>query len=280
MKISVYNLTNGLLADTSVASAIAAVNRQITEDFEPWWSMTAKLRLETPTTSGGPAPERATDAVIYVWDEVNLDRALGFHTRNNEGVPYGFVFAKLVQSLGQNWSTILSHEALELIADPEANLLTVGPDPRRPGFDALFYYEVCDAVQGDEYRIDGVPVSNFVTPLYFTQERESRANDHLGLGIESFGVRPGGYVPYVDLADGQDKQIFGSLAAKQNFEAKEEALGVLRRRNRERILGSLPFGAGRSSARRTSQFRSNRFTSDPRATRATAGARKSRRPRR
>jgi hypothetical protein len=32
----------------------------------------------------------------------------------------------------------------------------------------LPWYEVCDAVQVEEYEIDEVVVSNFVLPLYFT----------------------------------------------------------------------------------------------------------------
>src|SRR5436853_495964 len=75
----------------------------------------------------------------------------------------------------------LSHEALELLADPEANLLVQGPHPSRPRHKVFHWFEMCDAVQDEHYLIDDVPVSNFVLPLYFTSsdERGGR-NDFLG----------------------------------------------------------------------------------------------------
>lgn len=46
MIISVINHTNGQLSDEQVQGAIRAINRQIKEDFEPYWSLGATLRLE------------------------------------------------------------------------------------------------------------------------------------------------------------------------------------------------------------------------------------------
>lgn len=46
MIISVINHTNGKLTDEQVQGAIRAINRQIKEDFEPYWSLGATLRLE------------------------------------------------------------------------------------------------------------------------------------------------------------------------------------------------------------------------------------------
>ena len=61
------------------------------------------------------------------------------------------------------------------------------------------WYELCDAVQGDTYSVDGVHVSNFVLPLYFTASEEHlNHNDFLGRGVRSFGVRPGGYIGFFD----------------------------------------------------------------------------------
>src|SRR5207244_13483369 len=43
------------------------------------------------------------------------------------------------------------------------------------------WYEMCDAVQDESYEIDGVAVSNFVLPLYFTGGNEKGGrNDFLG----------------------------------------------------------------------------------------------------
>jgi hypothetical protein len=69
---------------------------------------------------------------------------------------------------------------------------------------------VCDAVQAETYKIDGVEVSNFVLPLYFAiGEQTGARNDFLnraygGRTLKPFGVNPGGYVGFFDLASGQD----------------------------------------------------------------------------
>ena len=45
MIISVINQTNGQISDEELQIAIRAINRQIREDFEPYWSLGATLRL-------------------------------------------------------------------------------------------------------------------------------------------------------------------------------------------------------------------------------------------
>ncbi|HKO62279.1 MAG TPA: hypothetical protein VJV03_14035 [Pyrinomonadaceae bacterium] len=72
------------------------------------------------------------DSVLYLWNEVDVEDALGYHDTNNRGIPFGFVFTELSKKLGENWTVTLSHEALELIADPEVNLLVAGSHPANP----------------------------------------------------------------------------------------------------------------------------------------------------
>ncbi len=123
---------------------------------------------------------------------------------NNRGVPFGVVFTELSKEMGEHWSVTLSHEALELIGDPEINLLVMGPHPKHPGRDVFHWYEMCDAVQDESYEIDGVRVSNFVLPLYFTGgDEQGGRNDFLGQShggktLPSFGINPGGYVGFFD----------------------------------------------------------------------------------
>lgn len=50
MIISVINHTNGKLKDSEVQEGIRVVNKQIRDDFEPYWSMSATLRLEGHTS--------------------------------------------------------------------------------------------------------------------------------------------------------------------------------------------------------------------------------------
>ncbi|MSR63590.1 MAG: hypothetical protein EXS08_14225 [Planctomycetes bacterium] len=207
MIISVINHTHGKLKDEDVQEALRAINRQIAEDFEPYWSLGARLRLEgksgtQPTTQ--TLPDMRGDAVLYLWDGADVENAIGYHTANNDGVPFGFVFTDIAASLGEPWSVTLSHEALELIGDPETNLLAMGPHPAEPGRIVFHWFEMCDAVQTETYAIDGVDVSNFVLPLYFTTSNEvGSRNDflgriHGGKTLSSFGINPGGYVGFWD----------------------------------------------------------------------------------
>src|SRR5262245_32428194 len=202
MIITVINHTT--MQDQDVQATLRAVNRQLEEDFEPYWSFGGSLRLEGPA---GARPDSNTtaelrgDAVIYLWDEADVDGALGYHDRNNRGIPYGFVFTEVSRELGEPWSVTLSHEALELVGDPQVNLLVKGPHPNPSEQREVFHwFEMCDAVQAETYEIDGVAVSNFVLPLYFTGEAEPGSrNDFLGTRhgkatLRSFGVNPGGYI--------------------------------------------------------------------------------------
>ena len=46
MIISLINHTNGKVSDEDLQKAIRAINRQISYDFAPYWSLSADLRLE------------------------------------------------------------------------------------------------------------------------------------------------------------------------------------------------------------------------------------------
>lgn len=211
MIISLINHSE--VKEEKVLETIRAINRQIAEDFEPYWSMGATLRLE------GRSQKRPTrnkivdmrgDAVIYLWDDVrDLDKALGLHDTNNRGIPYGFVFRALSEQLGEEWTVTLSHEVLELIGDPEANLLVAGPHPDHPRKQVFHWFEMCDAVQDESYEIDGIDVSNFLLPLYFTLSNEKGSrNDFLSTRtddstLKSFGTNPGGYIGFFNPATGK-----------------------------------------------------------------------------
>ena len=215
MIISIVNLTTDI-TDAFLQKVIRAINRQIAEDFEPYWSFGARLRLEG---SAGKIPNKEAlselrgDAILYLWNQADVEDALGYHDSNAKGIPYGFVFTELSKELGEDWTVTLSHEALELVGDAQNNLLAQGPHPAHPGREVFHWFEMCDAVQSQTYKIDGVEVSNFVLPLYFTPgEQEGGRNDFLGQltkageALSSFGVAPGGYVGFYDPVTRQHEQ--------------------------------------------------------------------------
>ncbi len=243
MIITIINMTSGKIKDGEVQSVIRAINRQIAEDFEPYWSFGARLRLEGNSSSKpskqSPVDMRG-DAILYLWDKTNMKGAFGYHMNNNKGIPYGFVFTELSKKLGEDWSVTLSHEALELIGDPQVNLLVQGPHPDGSGKFVFHSYEMCDAVQDEWYEIDGVKVSNFVLPLYFTETDEAGGrNDFLGREyngkkLKSFNINPGGYVSFFDPATGE----YGDFSRKSDKRAAQR-MGIKKQA-----------GSGRSNLRK------------------------------
>jgi hypothetical protein len=212
MLISVVNHTSGKISDEKVQEGIRAVNRQIAHDFKPYWHVGAELRLEGSIGKDPDAealPELRGDAIIYLWDGMDVDDALGYHEMNAAGIPFGFVFTQLVKELDEPWTVTFSHEALELLGDPETNRLVAGPHPKDPEKEVFHWYEMCDAVQDEKYKVDGIWVSNFLLPLYFTAGQEAGGrNDflgrkHRGKTLQSFSINPGGYIGFYNPGSGQ-----------------------------------------------------------------------------
>jgi hypothetical protein len=257
MLISVVNHTNGKkkVSDEEVQRVIRAVNRQVTEDFEPYWGMGAMLRLEgrASTNADEEKPiDLRGDAILYLLTSVaDADGTLGFHDKNAAGIPFGFVYTEISEQLGEPWSATFSHEALELIADPEANLLVMGPHPSEDRI-VFHWYEMSDAVQTELYEIDGVKVSNFVLPLYFTGSKEAdepgSRNNFLGTPLDSFGIAPGGYVGFYDPESQRHQQVFGAGAKKAEARSKIKARAALTRRSTRYSTCATRFAARRRPA--------------------------------
>jgi hypothetical protein len=239
MIISIVNHTGR--KDEEVQEGIRAVNRQIAHDYKPYWHVSAELRLEgtiNKRVNSKTVPELRGDAIIYLWDKLNVDDALGFHQLNGRGIPFGFVFTEVVEALGEPWTVTFSHEALELIGDPETNRLVSGPHPVEKSLRVFHWYEMCDAVQDQNYKVDGIEVSNFVLPLYFTRSNEKGGrNDFLGTldddgrPLESFGINKGGYIGFYNPQSRKHETFAtaGDTRAKKRLDAK--AMGSITRRS-------------------------------------------------
>lgn len=154
------------------------------------------------------------------------------------------MFTELAKQLKEEWTVTLSHEALELVGDPEVNLLVQGPNPADATRTVFHWYEMCDAVQAETYEIDGVKVSNFVLPLYFTGgEEKGGRNDFLGRAykgktLQSFGVNPGGYVGFFDPKSGEHETFSakGDAVAARRLKVKSKMKGARRGIRYQRYL--------------------------------------------
>lgn len=237
MKVTIANISESIPQEKFKA-VVQAVERQCVRDFRKEWKKSGKLRAAALDLGTKPARiQGAHDAIIYVGDRSQDPRkgvqsALGYHSANHKRIPYGFVFLDIVKKSHQVWSATLSHEVLELLADPTAVETVPGPGPRKNQGTVQYYLEVCDPTQGDTYKIDGIPVSNFVTPGYFKLPRSKPHTNFLRLKLKPFGVRRSGYVQYVHgkrMSEVDGEILKGRLPAVKRLRRK---MGVGRRNNR------------------------------------------------
>jgi len=98
---------------------------------------------------------------------------------------------------GSSWTVTLSHELLEMLADPWINWCAMGSDSR------IYALEVCDAVEADElgYTIDAVLVSDFITPAWYEPTCADRLDFGRHVSKELELVR-GGYISGLDPSSG------------------------------------------------------------------------------
>jgi len=187
--IYVRNKSRGFMSDADITSLIPAVQRQVTEHFEPAWGVGAQIIF-----AKDDIPPDAYQIIIYKTAKDKADRGyLGYHF-SPKGYPVASIFAKDDLEQDKTVSVTLSHEVLEMLIDPACNLYARRPSDRgRP--ERIYFYEVCDAVQCQHYDIDGVPVCDFVYPAWFefNWKRNSRQFDYLDFVKSPFEVLKGCY---------------------------------------------------------------------------------------
>ena len=99
MLISVVNLSDSV-SNEELLKVVRAINRQIAEDFEPYWSFGARLRLEGRLgrhMDKQTLPDLRGDAVLYLTDKIDIKGVLGYHVYRADE-PQG-PFARVTKSL-------------------------------------------------------------------------------------------------------------------------------------------------------------------------------------
>jgi hypothetical protein len=157
-----------VVSDEDLATWTRAVQRQITEQVEPFWGVSTTLHN---LPKGTPRP--TGESWMVVLDDTDMATALGYHDLGDQGQPIGKVFARTV--LNEGWgplespSRVLSHETIELLVDPKmVRVIELA--------DAEYLVEPGDPVylptQG--YAIDNVLVSGWATPAYYHYTTDTR----------------------------------------------------------------------------------------------------------
>ena len=226
IRIAVTNAST-VLTDKQVQQALPALQTQIHRDFAPVWGIDADLTFVPSDTK----PPKGYWWVV-VLDDSDEAGALGYHDLTDEGLPLGKVFAGTDKLLGLSWTVTASHEILEMLDDPNINLMAYVQN----GMEILlFSYEVCDPCEKDElgYKINGTMVSDFVYPAWFESfwKKDETQFDFRKKIHNPFDILPGGYIGVFDVSYGNG---WYQSSPDKKFLKYEERPRVGSRRERRR----------------------------------------------
>lgn len=181
----------------------AALQKAYDRHFLPVWGY--------PVTLYNTRSPRRGDWLFIYLDDADEADALGYHDITKNGQPLSKVFVNDTLDGGDPISMTASHELFEMVIDPVCNLWAEAADGVEYG------YEMCDPVEEDVFRVDGMDMCNFVYPAWFEPFEHPRGTkfDHLGLLKEPFSLTEGGYV--ITKVRGKTKERWGSKAKKARF---------------------------------------------------------------
>src|SRR5277367_4820255 len=201
IQISIINEST-VLADSDVAPVVAALQKQVTNDFGPVWGTAAQLTI---VAKGAQPP--AGSWWLLLLDDSDQANALGYHDLTTESLPIGKVFVASDLKAGTSWTVTASHELLEMLGDPNINLTVFVQNANTTG--TLYAYEVCDACEDDSYgyQINNVLVSDFVYPAWFESfQPEGTQFDRMKQIQTPLQLLSGGYIGVFNVSDGSGWQ--------------------------------------------------------------------------
>jgi hypothetical protein len=227
MLIAILNQST-LISDSDAAAMTEAIASQVRLDAAPLWDRTPAAVVFYTDPRAVPAAAHGIALVNTIQDQPQ--GVLGFHTENQGGKLWGVVAAKPELDSGAkptsgDWSvsSVLSHEVLEMFIDPNCNLWS------NDDKGSAYSFEVCDPVEAPTYDVNGISVSNFVTPSWFDPLAAAHAQfDKLGHLTKPFSILKGGYVVYESA--GKEQQKFGDEFPAWRKEMKNGPLARTRRR--------------------------------------------------
>jgi hypothetical protein len=208
IQIAVINESSAV-ADADVQAMLPAFQTQWTRDLAPIWGLEDAQFVWSPKEQTPPA---MSWWVVFL-DDSDQAGALAYHDVTDQGLPLSKVFAKTIKADGTSLSVGATHEICEMAVDPTINLAAQDTQG------TFWAYEVCDPVEDDQYgySINGVLVTDFVTPGWFGFKNSSGPLDFKQHASEPFVILSGGYA-----------QKFGKNGWQQVNGKEAEARGIAR----------------------------------------------------
>ncbi len=180
----------------------------VDECLEPVWRTPAKLL---------PSRKELPGAWTLVFlDDADRVKTLGYHKLLKHRLPLAKVFARPSLKHREAISVVASHELAEMLVDPGNGFWCLGPEKR-----TLYAYEVCDAVEQEQFELDGIAMSDFLYPAYFQTIRMPRSTqfDYLKKISRPFQVLRGGFA--LVRTRGKKAIEFGSRAKAREFRTED-----------------------------------------------------------
>jgi len=185
----------------------AAISIQITRDLSPIWNVQATLQYL-------PSPNNIPVGVWPVFLVAKLPPGEGGFHLDKKNQPYAEVIGT---PDSDDWTIDASHEIVEMLVDPMGNRLQTsraieisgnGVKDTTGEFDYLV--EACDPCEANNYAysINGIAVSDFITPHFYDPVATSGTNYSFGGNIKApRQVLPGGYISFVNPQTDDMEQI-------------------------------------------------------------------------
>jgi hypothetical protein len=200
----------------------AAVQKQVTRDFAALWGIRATVNafenLSDVPNDYHPVvlfgdPDELLGQLEFEIGNVNAARLVeqfatgrlaGIHVNAFTRQPFALIQA------ADDWSVVVSHEVMEMLADPYGNRLIAARHPIDRDERVKYLLEVCDPCQTVGYTVNGWKVSDFYTPRYFDPVRNTAAFYSFTGAVEApLQILDGGYVTWIDPRDSGLYQLQG-----------------------------------------------------------------------
>lgn len=191
-----------VLTDDQLTPVIAALMAQVSRDFAPYWGVDAKLVqvCKKPNPKAIVAQVAVPPPVAFwllIANTSDYAGAAGYHDVTPEGMPLGKAFVKSDVDAGLPWSVTVSHELLEMLADPDISRVVEYRGTKKTVFFAL---EVCDPCEDNSfaYGIGQIFVSDFVLPGWYHAYRNYPFYDFAKRITKPLQILAGGYQSVFD----------------------------------------------------------------------------------
>lgn len=204
MRFQLVNESTVITA-TQAKAIVAALKLQAPQVAKAWqryeWTITYQASIDNVPADAIP---------VVILDDADQANALAYHDTDPHGRPYCKVFARTIMKAGGSVltgslsvSAATSHEVIECFCDPPALFWSQDSQGQ------LIALEACDPVQDIAYELNGVAVSDFCLPAYFSPLSPGPYSHCDSISNPAPGLTKGGYA--IVETGSNERQVYGRI---------------------------------------------------------------------